>query len=281
MVDANQRTYVRARSFYGVYRVVDDSALGVRQLYSGTTIHGSELFNDPGQVPLTYYHRDGPIGSLFAVLRAREQPLRIAAIGLGAGSMAAYARARDSWTFYEIDPVVAAIAADTTKFRFIAAAAEKPSIILGDARLSLKGAAPRTFDLIVVDAFSSDAIPVHLLTREALALYRSHLGDRGAIAWHISNKYVDLLPVVAGLAKDASLGAFMDADLTVAGGVGARSPSTWVVTTSDTAMSDGLTASGRWHPVALAPYSVVWTDDFSGVASLLRSPGGPFARVRR
>ncbi len=238
--EANAHTGLRARSFYGVYRVVDDVKGGVRLFYSGTTVHGSELLADRGRVPLTYYHRDGPVGSVFDLLDSRPRPVSVAVIGLGAGSMAAYARPGDSWTFYEIDPEVAAIARDTNYFQFLAAAAEKPAIVLGDARLSLAGAPAHGFDLIAVDAFNSDAIPVHLLTREALELYRSRLSENGLIAWHISNKYLDLRPVLAGLAGDAGLTALIDADVDVPATPGGRSPSVWVVMTSDTAATRSL-----------------------------------------
>jgi hypothetical protein len=267
-LDAGTRADFRVRSFYGVYRVVDDSSSGMRRLFSGTTVHGSELFADAGNTPLTYYHRAGPIGSLFALLDARPR-LRVAIVGLGAGSMAAYSRPGDSWTFYEIDPLVARIALDTARFRFLGAAAARPSIVLGDARVSLAAAAPRAFDVIVIDAFSSDAIPVHLLTREAVALYRSRLADHGVIAWHISNRYLDLRPVVAGLAKDAGFTAMIDADLEVESAHGGRSPSIWVVTTADSALTVALGASSSWGAFSSAQASLNWTDDFSGVASLL------------
>ncbi len=268
---ANAHTGLRARSFYGVYRVVDDVKGGVRLFYSGTTVHGSELLADRGRVPLTYYHRDGPVGSVFDLLDSRNGPLSVAVIGLGAGSMAAYARPGDSWTFYEIDPEVAAIARDTNYFHFLAAAAEKPAIVLGDARLSLAGAPAHGFDLIAVDAFNSDAIPVHLLTREALELYRSRLSENGLIAWHISNKYLDLRPVLAGLAGDAGLTALIDADVDVPATPGGRSPSVWVVMTSDTAAARLLAGGAQWRLLSSGRAPVRWTDDFSSVALLLRT----------
>jgi hypothetical protein len=266
---ANAHTGLRARSFYGVYRVVDDVKGGVRLFYSGTTVHGSELLADRGRVPLTYYHRDGPVGSVFELLDSRHGPLSVAVIGLGAGSMAAYARPGDSWTFYEIDPEVAAIARDTSYFHFLAAAAERPAIVLGDARLSLASAPAHGFDLIAVDAFNSDAIPVHLLTREALDLYRSRISENGLIAWHISNKYLDLRPVLAGLAGDAGLVALIDADVRVAATPGGRSPSVWVVMTSDAAATRSLGRGTQWHPLSSGRAPVRWTDDFSSMASLL------------
>ena len=268
-LEVNARNELRARSFYGVYRVFDDSTAGIRRLLSGTTVHGSELLSDAGSMPLTYYHRDGPVGSLFALLDARAQPLRVAIVGLSAGSMAAYARPGETWTFYEIDPLVARIARDTTRFRFLSAAKAKPSVVLGDARLSLGSSPVKGFDLIVIDAFSSDVIPVHLLTREAMALYCSRLADGGVIAWHISNRYLDLRPVVWGLARDAGLTAMIDADLKVVPAIGARSPSIWVVTTADTSVSNALGATESWRPLSLSRDALYWTDDFSGVASLL------------
>jgi hypothetical protein len=267
--DGDQR--LAARSFYGVYRVVDDSAAGVRRFYSGTTIHGTEFLTDTvGRLPLAYYHPQGPLGSLFAARDWRTAPWRVAVIGLGAGATAAYARPGESWTFYEIDPLVARIATDSRYFHFLSGAAAPARVVLGDARLSLAGAPARGFDVLLVDAFSSDAIPVHLLTREALALYRSRLAVDGVIAWHISNKYVDLRPVLAGLADDARLGSFIYEDLEVPKNAAGRLPSIWVAMTASRVTAGALGRDARWHPLNAARVRKLWTDDFSNVLGVLR-----------
>jgi hypothetical protein len=266
------RTIRAARSFYGAYRVVDDSAGGTRRFYSGNTVHGSERLRelerqDP-PTPLAYYHQDGPLGSIFA-RRVGGAPWRVEAIGLGVGAAASYALPGDSWTFYEIDPLVASIASDRRDFTYIASARAAPSIVLGDARVSLSAAAPSRDNLIIVDAFSSDAVPVHLLTREALALYRSRLAPDGVIAWHVSNKYLALWRVLGALAADAQLAALVNTDVDVPSDAGGRLPSIWVVMTPSAEHGSRLRIDPRWHPLK-APKPVLWTDDFSNVASILR-----------
>ena len=261
------RTRQLARSFYGVYRVVDDSADGLRRLYSGTTIHGMEFLTDSGRQPLAYYHNAGPLGSLFA-MRSDSTHWRVGAIGLGVGATAAYARPGEAWTFYEIDPLVAEIAGANRWFHFLRASSARPRIVLGDARISLAREPDPNFDVLVVDAFSSDAIPVHLLTREALSVYRKRLTTNGVIAWHISNKYLDLRPVLDGLARDAKLAALICADRAVPA-IPGRLPSLWVVTTADRVFATDLESHGCWRPLVMAAPQL-WSDDFSNVLSVLR-----------
>jgi spermidine synthase len=258
------------RSFYGVYRVVDDETTKTRRFYSGTMIHGSERLGDTSETPLTYYHRDGPLGALFAARTWRPSPWRVGVIGLGTGATAAYARADERWTFFEIDPLVARVAEDTTLFRFLSSARVRPRIILGDARLSIKHESRHAFDVLVVDAFSSDAIPMHLLTREALALYRSRLAPDGVVAWHISNRYLDLRPVLEGLAKDAGLNALIRDDSQIPEKSGGRLPSTWVVMTADDRTCASIGLDERWTPLRSGRRPQLWTDDFSNVLSVVR-----------
>jgi hypothetical protein len=144
-----------------------------------------------------------------------------------------------------------------------------PSIVLGDARVSLSAAAPTRDNLIVVDAFSSDAVPVHLLTREALSLYRSRLAPDGIIAWHVSNKYLALWRVLAALAADAQLLALVNTDVDVPSDGSGRLPSIWVVMTPNAEQVSRLRVDPRWRPLK-TPKPVLWTDDFSNIASILR-----------
>jgi hypothetical protein len=258
------------RSFYGVYRVVDDSAAHIRDFYSGTTIHGAELFGDSGRSPASYYHRDGPLGALFAARAWRTSPWRVGVIGLGVGSTAAYAQPGETWTFYEIDPLVVRVAENDTLFHFLHAAAVVPNIVLGDARLSLVAAPPRSIDVLLVDAFSSDAIPTHLLTREALALYRQRLAEDGIVAWHISNRYLDLRPVLQGLAADAGMTALIFSDQLIPKEAGGRFPSVWVVMTAGQKTLDAIRSDPRWLPLRSPRPPIVWTDQRSDVLSVLR-----------
>ena len=258
------------RSFYGVYQIIDDSSARIRDFYSGTTIHGAEVFGDSGRSPATYYHRDGPLGALFGARAWRAAPWRVGVVGLGVGSTAAYARPGETWTFYEIDPLVARIAADNSWFHYLHAAAAAPTIVLGDARLSLAAALPRSLDVLLVDAFSSDAIPTHLLTREALQLYRQRLAEDGVIAWHISNRYLDLRPVLEGLAADAGMTALIFSDQKIPKDSGGRFPSIWVVMSAGPKTVDAIRSDSRWLPLRSPRPPILWTDERSDVFSVLR-----------
>jgi spermidine synthase len=266
----SNHTEFSGRSFYGVYRVVDDAATQTRKFYSGTTVHGSEFLNDTALVPLTYYHRNGPLGSLFSARAWRPAPWRVAVVGLGTGATAAYARDGEAWTFYEIDPLVARVAEDQRFFHFLSSAKARPRIVLGDARLSLEREPPRSFDVLLVDAFSSDAIPMHLLTREALDLYRTKVTSDGIIAWHISNRYLDLRSVLLGLANDAGLVAVIRDEFGVPSTDAGRLPSTWVVMTQSTQTAASVGEDARWIRLTTSRRPTLWTDDFSNVLSVLR-----------
>ena len=267
--DRNATARFRARSFYGVYAVVDDSVAGMRELFSGTTIHGAELFVDRGSTPLTYYHRDGPLGVLFSVASLRDRIARVGVIGLGVGSTVAYARPGEQWTFYEIDPLVTRIASDTNYFRFLSSASVRPRIVQGDARLSISRERSSAFDLLLVDAFSSDAIPLHLITREALALYRQHLSANGIIGWHVSNRYLDLRPVLSALAKDAGFATFVVRDGGVQKGDRTRFPAVWLFMTASQTTARLLLDDGRWSSFVDGSVGPLWTDDFSNLLSVL------------
>jgi spermidine synthase len=265
---ADGKQVLAARSFYGVYRVVDDSADGVREFFSGTTLHGAERLNDTVHAPLAYYHRDGPLGSLFAARSWREGPWRVGVIGLGAGATASYANAGESWTFFELDPLVAQVAESPRLFQYLTFAKTRPHVVVGDARVSLERDSARVFDMMIIDAFSSDAIPTHLLTREAVSLYRSRLAPDGLIAWHISNRYVDLRPVLDALARDAGLVALIDADESVPHNSYGRFPSIWVVTTASDRTANALRSDPRWLPLH-TKRPQLWTDEFSNVFRLM------------
>lgn len=203
------------RSFFGVHQVVETADNRYRLLYHGTTLHGAERIDGgiaaPPE-PLTYYHFTGPIAESIAAVRAAHGGLqRVAVVGLGAGSLACHSQGREDWTFFEIDPDVAAIARDPRYFRFISDCKPDLHVVLGDARLTL-AASPQRYDLIVLDAFSSDAIPVHLLTREALAGYLAHLAPDGALVLHISNRHMELACVVAAEAAAEGLVAYVKED---------------------------------------------------------------------
>ncbi|MCH9765144.1 MAG: fused MFS/spermidine synthase, partial [Alphaproteobacteria bacterium] len=195
------------RSFFGVSRVMDSSDGQFRLLIHGSTLHGGEkLVDSSGNRPSTpppvlYYYPGAPMARGFAVARNvlpnNGDPLRVGVIGLGTGSLACHLKSRESITFYEIDPVVIDIARNPEHFRYLSKCAPQSGMVLGDARLKLAKAQGAEYDYFVVDAFSSDAVPVHLLTREAIKLYLSKIASQGVIALHISNKHLELESVVA------------------------------------------------------------------------------------
>lgn len=207
------------RSFFGVHRVLEVSTGTHRLLYHGTTIHGAmrvrEADGRPASgrpEPLTYYYFGGPISEAIAAARAEQGGLKeVAVVGLGAGSLACHRKDGESWTFFEIDPEVVRLARDPELFRFLSSCAPSASIVVGDARLTL-AASPQQFDLIVLDAFSSDAIPTHLLTREALRGYLSRLSPRGMIVMHVTNRHLELPSVVASVGAAERLVTFVKAD---------------------------------------------------------------------
>jgi spermidine synthase len=207
------------RSFFGVSRVTDTPDGKYRSLIHGSTQHGAErLLDDAGRpvtrpTPILYYHPEGPMARGFDVARAGADvataPLNVGVIGLGTGSLACYLQGGETVTYYEIDQVVVDIARDATQFTYLSRCAPNANIVLGDARLTLARSEAQAYDYLVVDAFSSDAVPVHLLTREALELYLSRVTANGLVAIHISNRYLELESVVA--ATSQSLGGVYSA----------------------------------------------------------------------
>lgn len=255
------------RSFFGVYGV-RDLGNGLRVLYHGTTLHGAQDTRlEARRMPLTYYGVRGPLGDLFSVRRLAHDTLRVGVVGLGSGSVACYARPGDTFTFYEIDPLVERIARDSTLFTFLSDCTPDARVVLGDARISLaRGAGP--FDLLVVDAFSSDAIPVHLLTREALAVYERTLAPGGVIALHVSNRYLSLYSVVANLAADADLVALLGAqgNLTQEDRARMLTQSAWIAIARDSTPLSALSVrKPRWRGLAADSTERLWTDDYSNV----------------
>lgn len=251
---------LRERTFYGSYTVHATDLMA--SLDHGTTMHGLQL-RAPSlrEEPTTYYGREAPLGDLLGELVAS----RTAAVGLGVGTLAAYGEPGDRITFLEIDEAVADIARDERFFTFLRDSAADVDVRIGDGRLLMADQPEHAFDLVVLDAFSSDAIPVHLLTREAFMLYANRVAAGGAIAVHVSNRHFDLVPVVA--AAGAHLG-WTGAVGRGGEGIEVR-PSTWVVLSPDHAFVDALMALERWQPLALDEM-VVWTDDYSSVLTVLR-----------
>jgi hypothetical protein len=271
------------RNFFGVVKVADmhpPEGGSFRALFHGNTIHGQmdleKTDADGRREPLTYYHPTGPIGHVCtAWFKSRPEGQRVAAVGLGTGSLAYYARPGDRWLFYEIDPIIQRVAEDPHFFTFMGECrAGVPEVILGDAYLRLQEAPEGSFDLLVLDAFSSDAIPVHLLTREAMQLYRSRLKSGGLLAFHISNRYLNLRPILARLAEDAGWIARGWRDITQNKASG-KLDSEWVIMAARDedfgpvvwSLKNIKLPDQRWeliHPKVGTP---LWTTDFSNLLS--------------
>jgi SAM-dependent methyltransferase len=267
------------RSYFGVYRVQTADEGAYHTLIHGTTLHGAQRIRDEegnavdDPTPATYYYENSPISRTIGKVRERlgEKKGRYGVTGLGAGSLACHSKEGEAWRFFEIDPVIIGIAKNPNYFTFLKHCQPQTDIVLGDARLTMAKEPNDSFDLIIVDAFSSDAIPVHLLTREALQLYLDMLAPDGVLVLHISNRYLDLEPVVANLAEDAALGGRLigdDESEEVAG----ATRSTWVVLAPTAETLGGLVKDERWSAEGLEPdpHVGVWTDDFHNLLSVLK-----------
>jgi len=256
------------RNFYGSLRVTDlpvTPEMQRRQLLNGTIDHG-EQFTAPAKQkePLTYYSRASGVGLALGEL-GKQGPLSVGVIGLGTGTIGAYCRPNDAYRFYDINPMVMSIALN--EFTYLRACPRETTIVLGDARLSLEAEMPQRFDVLAVDAFISDAIPVHLLTREAFALYWRHLKPDGVLAVHVSNRYVDLEPIVAkAAAESGKIARLIENDSNVAEGI---SRSSWVLVTSRKDLFEGPTLN-KGATIEVPPDFRAWTDDYSNLWRVLR-----------
>jgi hypothetical protein len=252
------------RSFFGALAVTEQGGEHARRsLLHGATRHGVQAIAPEARAePLSYFSEEGPIGQVF-----RHGPIRpdarVAVVGLGVGSLMAYAQPSQRWTFYEIDPLVVKIARDPRNFTYLADAKAPHAVVLGDARRSLSAEAGR-FSLIVLDAYSSDAVPIHLLTREAVEIYLGRLEDGGILALHISNRHLDLGPVVAGIAGALGL-VCLEQNAAVSPSAAARgeASSRWAILARRREDLGAIGEDRRW--IAPAGKRVLWTDDASSL----------------
>ena len=265
------------RSFFGVSRVTNAPDGKFRYLIHNGIIHGVQSL-DPARSrePLAYYSKSGPAGQIFRTEQARMPHGDWAIVGLGAGAMACYLQPGQTLTYYEIDPLVMHIAEDPRYFSFLEQCAPKAKIVLGDARLKLRDASDARYGLIILDAFSGDSIPMHLMTREALALYQRKLAPGGMIAFHISSRYLELAPLLGNLAQDANLVCLMEDDsaVTQSREDEGKAASLWVVMARSQADLSGLIAdkgsAARWRSNPAQPGARVWTDDYSNLLSVIK-----------
>ena len=267
----SDRTLHVVRNFFGTTRVTTDAQGRVNSLYSGNTVHGRQ-FVDPSRrcEPLSYHHENGPLGQVMAVFNAAPANPRVAVIGLGVGAMASYSKPDQEWTFYEINPEVINLARNSQYFTYLQnCASGSLSVIEGDARLNLQNAQPGQYGLIVLDAFSSDAIPVHLVTQQALDLYLSKLTEGGILAFHISNRSLNLKPILAELAESRKLLCIGFDDLKPSSLEG-KDPSQWVVMARSAPEISNLSINSQWQPLKGRQGERVWTDDFSNIMRAIR-----------
>lgn len=275
-INAKANVLYTARSFFGVHRVVLDSEEKYSRekchyLVHGRILHGAQSINPARRhEPLTYYYKTGPIGQLFTAFQNDKTKSKIAVIGLGTGSLIGYARVDQSWTFYEIDPAVKQIANNEKLFTFLKDCYGKYNIVLGDGRLSVKKAPDHFYDIFVLDAFSSDSTPTHLITKEAIKLYLDKLSSNGVLAFHISNQYLNLEPILGNLASDAGLTAYVqfDTSITPEEKNFGKKPSKWVIMARKKEDFGKLVNDKRWKPLTYNPKFPIWSDDFSNILSI-------------
>jgi len=274
---AESHTLMQERTFFGVMAVRESMLTDEKgqpemyhELFHGTTKHGAQrLIPTESKTPLTYYSRPSPMGQLFKTFDAQNENWNIGVVGLGAGALACYAKPSQTWTLYEIDPLVVDIAKNPAYFSYLSQCAPNAVSEIGDARLSIQNKPDGTFDLLMMDAFSSDAVPTHLLTREAIELYFKKLKPNGILAFHITNRHLLLKKVVSIHAEEMHLAALInefkpqtDAPLIVA--------TDWVVLAKNPETLKPLQTSqiGSWQKMLLYFDMPAWTDDFTNIVSI-------------
>jgi hypothetical protein len=264
-----RQTLLATRNFYGSLRVqqtVTDHGDTMRKLVNGSIEHGTQIFSaDLRHVPTTYYAHDSGVGLALDNCCAGGSK-RVGVIGLGAGTLAAYGRAGDSFRFYELNPAVPPIARNL--FGWLKESPAQSSVVEGDGRASLAQEQPQHFNVLVVDAFTGDAIPLHLLTREAFALYERHMAPGGVMAFHVSNSYVNLAPEVALLAQSSGWQARLvtSAEDRQSG----EQKAVWVLVARKPAWFEQGALAGRTAAITPVAGLRAWTDDYSSLLPILR-----------
>ncbi len=265
------------RDFFGVVRVTEDPDRTIHRLFHGSTLHGQQSLDpEVGTRALDLLHAIRPDRPALRGVRAATRAARdarVAVIGLGAGTLAAYAGPGRRWTFYEIDPTIERIARDPRYFTYLRdCRAGSLEVVLGDARFRLAESPDHAYDLIVLDAFSSDSLPVHLVTREAIRLYRSKLAEGGILAFNLSNRYLDLDPLMGRQAIDAGLVCRIgyDVDISREERLAGKQPSIWAVMAANDGDLGPLADAPPWQLPRTRADSRAWTDDYSDLVNYLR-----------
>lgn len=272
---ASGKFFLRERSFFGVLSVSDDADKKLRYFFHGATVHGVQSLDSARSLePLAYYDRTGPVASVVRAMQAKSVTTkrRWAVVGLGAGVMACFSQPGESLTFYEIDPAVVRIASDPRYFSFLQQCAPAARVVLGDARLKIREAEDHSYDFIILDAFSGDTIPMHLVTREAIALYLRKLAPGGVLAFHVSNLHLRLATPIAALARDSGLICMMDDDSLIGRPQAAQGkfPSQWIVMARSPADLGAIATDIRWKAISPPTSTNVWTDDYSNLLGAIK-----------
>ncbi len=268
----------RERTFFGQFHILKGDQGRTLQLVHGRTVHGMQMVSQNDRErrrPLTYYFYTGPIGQL--LLSGKGTPLSqtVGVVGLGVGSLAAFAEEYDDYTFYEIDPAISRIATSGKFFRYLSDAKARGAavqVVLGDARLKLREAPDHHYGILVLDAFTSDSVPVHLLTKDAIQEYISKLRPDGVLAFHISNRYVELEPVLANIAHELGYAAYSQNEYSYPIEEFRRGKQTshWLVMSATTAPIQPILDTQKWTLAKPRPELGVWTDDRSNLLSIMR-----------
>ena len=272
-MDKDQTVLWQDRSFFGVYSVSLDATTGAHILKHGTTVHGVQLLDKENERrPLAYYHPNGPLGQAFDTVREFGATRNVGIVGLGVGATACYARDGEDWRFFEIDPVVTNIARNKNLFTFLPNCAPKANIVNGDARQTLALVPPSHFDFLLIDAFSSDAIPVHLMTDEAISLYASTLAKEGLLMLHISNRHLELAPILGNIAYRQGLEVahtrFIPENRSESGFV--LSASEWVIMSKSEEIIQRFIETDEWNAMTIDPGRATWTDDYSDIVGTFK-----------
>jgi hypothetical protein len=253
--------------------VLLDDSRHERVFIHGATVHGVQSL-EPGRrtEPMAYFTRSGPIGQVFEAFSGPRAKSHVGIVGLGVGTLAAYGERAQRWTFFEIDPAVERLARDARYFTYLADARPDVRVVLGDARISLRAEPEGQFGLLVLDAFSGDSVPVHLVTREALHLYLAKVDEHGVLMFNVSNRYLDLRPVLDALAKDANLVALTEDDLTISDEAlqHGKLASQWVVMARSAEDLGPIAGDPRWRTISTHRPLSIWTDDFSNLFTVLK-----------
>ena len=273
-LELSKRPGMMTRSYFGVYSVRTNGT-DSRILVHGTTVHGVQNLGPAREkMHTTYYAPRSGIGlALIAAPQLYGPNARIGIVGLGSGTLACYALPGQKWKFYEIDPAIVTIASDPKRFTFLSKCLPKLDVAIGDARLTLATEPGESADVLAIDAFSSDAVPMHLLTQEAFATYRRHIAANGLLMVHISNRYLDLEPVLAAAAQRGWASAARDYNATIEERKLNYSPSLWIAFSPDKLVIQRLVAANpneKWRPLAARVGFKAWTDDHASILSILK-----------